>query len=138
MSSASAPGGVGAYLLDSSVLIRSLRGDSSIRARLAGATALYIPSVALGELYFGAFGSPTRTADALQDIDSLAASMTILAVDATTAQIYGRIGNELKAKGQAIPANDLWIAAICIQYGLTLAARDAHFDWIDGLSIEQW
>lgn len=56
--------------------------------------------------------------------------MTILAVDATTAQIYGRIRNELKMKGLAMPANDLWIAAIGIQYGLTLAAHDTHFDWI--------
>ena len=37
-----------------------------------------------------------------------------------------------------MPANDLWIAATGIQYGLTLAAHDAHFDWIDGLSVEQW
>jgi tRNA(fMet)-specific endonuclease VapC len=37
-----------------------------------------------------------------------------------------------------MPANDIWIAAISIQYGLTLAARDIHFDWIDGLNVEQW
>jgi hypothetical protein len=96
LSSASASGGVGVFLLDSSVLIRSLRGDSIIRARLTGTTVLYLPSGALGELYFGAYGSPTRTADAIQDVNWLAAGMTIVAVDATTAQIYGQIGNELK------------------------------------------
>ena len=135
MSSSSASG---VYLLDSSILIRSLRGDGAIRARLAGTTTLYIPSIALGELYFGAYGSPTRASAAIKDVDALATGMTILATDATTAQIYGRIGNELKAKGLVLPANDLWIAAIGIQYGLTLAAHDAHFDWIDGLAVEQW
>jgi len=29
-----------------------------------------------------------------------------------------------------MPDNDLWIAATAIQYGVTLAARDAHFTWI--------
>ena len=28
--------------------------------------------------------------------------------------------------------------AAAIQYGLTLAARDHHFTWIAGLSLEQW
>ncbi len=130
--------GGGVYLLDASVLILSLRGDTTIRARIAGTTTLYIPSIALGELYFGALGSPTRATAALADVDTLAASMTILGVDATTARLYGRIKNDLKSKGLAIPDNDLWIAAIAIQYGVMLAARDTHFDWIDGLSVEQW
>lgn len=103
MSSAVSGAGSGMYLLDSSVLIRSLRGASAIRARLAGTTALYIPSVALGELYVGAFGSPTRTEDALRDIDALAAGMTILAVDVTTAQIYGASGMTSKQRGWLCP-----------------------------------
>jgi tRNA(fMet)-specific endonuclease VapC len=37
-----------------------------------------------------------------------------------------------------MPDNDLWIAATAIQYDITLAARDGHFDWIDGLKVEQW
>jgi tRNA(fMet)-specific endonuclease VapC len=64
--------------------------------------------------------------------------MTILGVDAITADIYGRIKHELRTKSYTMPDHDLWIAVAAIQYGLTLAARDIHFDWIDGLSIEQW
>jgi tRNA(fMet)-specific endonuclease VapC len=37
-----------------------------------------------------------------------------------------------------MPDNDLWIAATAIQYNITLAAHDAHFDWITGLLVEQW
>ena len=58
--------------------------------------------------------------------------------DANTAKLYGRIKQGLHAKGQMIPDNDLWIAATALQYGLTLAARDEHFNWLTGLSIEQW
>ena len=137
-SAASATPDCGTYLLDASILILSLRGDTAIRMRHAGTTTLYIPSVALGELYFGAQGSPSRSAAALADVDTLAASMAILGVDATTARFYGRLKNDLKGKGLAIPDNDLWIAATAVQYGVTLAARDVHFDWVDGLNVEQW
>jgi len=132
-----APGGTGPYLLDSSVLIRSLRGDAAIRA-LIGAATVYVPSVALGEIYYGAYGSATRASADLHEVDALAATLAVLVADTTTAMVYGRIKREQRAKGQMLPGNDFWIAAIAIQYDLVLAARDAHFAWIGGLKYEQW
>lgn len=44
----------------------------------------------------------------------------------------------LREKGQPIPENDIWIAAIAEQHGLTLVTKDAHFDAIDHLKIEKW
>jgi tRNA(fMet)-specific endonuclease VapC len=128
----------GVYLLDSSVLILSLRGDSAVKARVANVTTGYISSIVLGELYFGAYGSPTRKDAALKDVAAVMATVMVLAPDAVTAEIYGRIKQELKGKGFQMPDNDLWIAATAIQYDIVLAARDGHFDWIDGLKIEQW
>ena len=141
MGGASLPGGSGGsgvYLLDSSVLILSLRGDSTVRARVASVATGYISSVALGELYFGAYGSPTRQAAALKDVTTVMTTITALALDAVTAEIYGRIKQALKSKGFQMPDNDIWIAATAIQYDITLAARDDHFNWIDGLKVEQW
>jgi tRNA(fMet)-specific endonuclease VapC len=126
------------YLLDSSVLIPSLRGDNAITARIASVPAGYVSSIVLGELYFGAYGSPTRHEAALQDITAIMQSLTILASDATTAQVYGRIKQTLKSKELFMPDNDLRKAATAILYGITLAARDTHFDWIDELHVEQW
>jgi tRNA(fMet)-specific endonuclease VapC len=138
MSSAPSLGGSGVYLLDTSILILSLRGDQPIRTRLAATTRLYISSVALGEIYFGAYHSPTRSAAALSDVVTLATTNTIIGTDALTADIYGRIKHELRQDGRSMPENDLWIAATAIQYGVTLAARDTHFDWINSLRVEQW
>ena len=137
MGGASSPPGQ-SYLLDSSVLIPSLRGESAIAARIASIPAGYVSSIVLGELYFGAYGSPTCQEAALQDITAVMQSLTILASDAITAQIYGRIKQSLKSKGLFMPDNDLWIAATAIQYDITLAARDSHFDWIEELRVEQW
>jgi tRNA(fMet)-specific endonuclease VapC len=130
--------GSGTYCLDTSVIILSLRGDSAVRARLAAATLLYTSSVTLGELYYGAYSSPTRPDEATIDIEQIVATITTLNIDRVTATIYGGIKRDLKRRGLSMPDNDLWIAATAIQYDVTLAARDAHFTWIPDVDCEQW
>lgn len=138
MTSAKPGVGSGLYLLDTSILVLSLRGDAVIRARIATLTKFYIASPALGELYDGAYGSPTRATAAVADIATLALTNIVLGTDAETAEIYGRTRSDLKRRGRIMPDNDLWIAATALQYDVTLAARDVHFNWITGLRIEQW
>jgi tRNA(fMet)-specific endonuclease VapC len=55
-----------------------------------------------------------------------------------TARQYGLIRADLAQKGRPIPDNDVWIAAIAIEYNLVLVTRDTHFENIDKLSIERW
>jgi len=71
-------------------------------------------------------------------IDDFAARSSILGCDLTTAQQYGESKNALRAKERPIPENDLWIAAVALRYGLTLATRDDHFGQIDGLTTIKW
>ena len=141
-SGASSAGGAitaGAYVLDTSVFIRSLRGDTAIASRIASAPQVYVSSTVLGELYYdGAYGSPTRPDAAVADVETIERAVAILLSDSMTARIYAQIKLDLKKRGLTIPDNDLWIAAIAIQYDVTLAAHDAHFDWIGGLRVEKW
>ncbi len=44
----------------------------------------------------------------------------------------------IEARGITIPDNDLWIAAIALEYKLIVATRDKHFDYIEGLKVERW
>ncbi len=125
------------YLLDSSVLVLSLKQDTATHQRLAGAEALYVSTVALGELYYGAEHS-IHVKRSLAEVDKLAQILTALNADSATARIYGHLKHEQRTNGLMLPDNDLWIAATAIQYGLTLAARDHHFTWIAGLTYEQW
>jgi len=125
------------YLLDSSVLVLSLKQDRMIRHRLAEAAPLYVSTVALGELYYGAAHS-VHVVRSLAEVDGLAQTMIALIADSTTARIYGHMKHEQSTKGLMLPDNDLWIAATAMQYGLTLVARDQHFTWIAGLTLEQW
>jgi len=42
----------------------------------------------------------------------------------------------LRKKGRPIPENDVWIAAVARQHGLTLLTRDVHFREIEGLAVD--
>ena len=71
-------------------------------------------------------------------IEEFAARSAVLACDTETARQYGEVKEGLRQKGRPIPENDVWIAAIALQYDLTLVARDAHFEQIDGLELDTW
>ena len=77
----------------------------------------------------------TRT---FKRIDEFAASCAVLGCDIDTSRHYGQIKHSLRLKGRPIPENDIWIAAVAQQHGLTVVSRDAHFEEVDNLSLERW
>ncbi len=125
------------YLLDSSILVLFLQKVQIIRQRVDQTERLYVCVIALGELYYGAEHS-SKVQEGLNAVNALTNTMTVLPVDITTAKIYGTLKHMQRSKGQMLPDNDLWIAATAMRHKFTLAARDQHFTWIDGLTLEQW
>ena len=93
--------------------------------------------VVLGELYYGAHKSG-QTAENIRRVQEFAAASIVLMCDDVTALVYGRVKNELRRRGTPIPENDIWIAALALQHGLTLATRDQHFGAVGGLPTETW
>jgi tRNA(fMet)-specific endonuclease VapC len=127
----------GKYLLDTNVIIALLADDASVKEHLGQADEIFISSIAIGELCFGAHKS-ARVADNLARIDAFAADNVVLGCDTETARAYGTIKHGLKIKGCPIPENDIWIAAIALQHDLTLISRDGHFTGIESLNVEAW
>jgi tRNA(fMet)-specific endonuclease VapC len=126
----------GRYLLDTNIVIAVLNQEQTLTDKLEG-ESVYVPSVVLGELYFGACKS-SRVAENLARIEAFVADYPLLTCDKETAQHYGQTKAQLWAKGRPLPENDIWIAAIAQQHGLTLITRDEHFLQIDGLAQEAW
>ena len=126
-----------AYLLDTNAAIALLNGDAKMLIFLEDKNELYLSSVVLGELVFGAHKSQ-RVQDNLNRIDRIAALYPILECDADTAYEYGRIAYAQRMKGRAIPYHDIWIAALARQHNLILLTQDAHFNEVDGISREGW
>jgi len=127
----------GRYLLDTNIIIDLLAGVEAVRTRLADADEAFAPSIAIGELYYGAEKS-TRPEENVGRIEQFASITTVLGCDTQTAREYGQIKNLLRARGRPIPENDLWIAAIARQHALTLVTRDKHFGDIDDLPTVAW
>lgn len=59
-------------------------------------------------------------------------------MDENIAARYASLRLELKKIGRPIPEHDIWIAAICLEYNVTLLSRDGHFDYIPDLKLINW
>lgn len=127
----------GRYLLDTNVIIALFADEEAVKAKLAAAEEVLLPSIAIGELCYGArkSGKPQEN---LARIDELVAVSVVLQCDAETARRYGDTKNELRLKGRPLPENDIWIAALALQHSLILATRDTHFQSVHGLNIAAW
>ena len=127
----------GRVLLDTNIVIAILAKEPTAHQHLSAAAEVFASSIVLGEIHYGARKS-SRVESNLQTVHEFAAANRILPCDSETAEQYGQIKNQLRAKGRPLPENDIWIAATAKQYGLTLVSRDGHFDHIDGLTVESW
>lgn len=127
----------GKFLLDTNIIIALFSKDPGVNKRISEAPEVFIPSIAIGELYFGACKS-SRAKENQSLIDEFALNNTVLPCNADTGRLYGEIKNNLKEKGRPIPENDIWIAAIAKQFSLTLVTRDPYFESVENLIIEIW
>ena len=127
----------GRILLDTNIVIALFAKEAVVEQRLAEAEEVFVSSIVLGELYYGAQKSARVETNSAR-VNTFAAGSAVLVCDTAAAQYYGAIKNQLRAKGNPIPENDIWIAATAMQHQLTLVTRDEHFRAVDGLIVEQW
>ena len=117
-------------ILDTNALSAWAQGDAGVEAPLRSAERLVIPSVVLGEYYFGIRQSRHRLR--YQKWLSRFLPLTEIAtVTSATADAYADIRLELKQRGSPIPPNDVWIAALARQHALPVLSNDSHFDAVD-------
>ena len=126
-----------AVLVDTNIVSAHFKGDPAVTPRLQASDTIYLPTIVLGELHFGAHHSP-NSARNLERIGRFVAAVVPLSVDAATAVLYGHLKAELAASGQIIPDNDLWIAALAKQHDVTLVSRDRHFSHVAGVKWIIW
>ena len=119
-------------ILDTNALSAWAEGLAPVEAPLRAAKRLVVPSIVLGEYYFGIRQSRHRPRYEawLRRHLPLADLATITS---GTAGIYAGIRLKLKQAGTPIPSNDTWIAALCRQHALPVLSDDAHFDAVEGV-----
>jgi tRNA(fMet)-specific endonuclease VapC len=128
-------------LLDTNAVITLFRDDPSAKDKLKDADEVFLPSIVLGELLYGALRSG-RKEENVARCRRFAAANTVLSCDAATAEEYALIENGLRVRGTPIPDNDVWISALALQHGLAVLTRDGHFGSVaalgSGLTAEAW
>lgn len=111
------------------------RGDDSVIATLESADEVWLPFVVLGELRAGfAVGSQGPRNEAVLRRFLLKSEVGVLYADDQTTYHYATVYRQLRKQGTPIPTNDMWIAALVLQYSLVLCARDNHFDALPQLT----
>jgi len=124
-------------ILDTNALSAAADDDPAIIPLLAGADQIAIPVIALGEYRYGIAQSRHRASYA-EWLKGLLHDCLVLDANEPTTHYYAEITLELKKKGEPIPSNDIWIAALCRQHSLPLLSRDRHFDLVAGIKRIGW
>ena len=124
------------YFLDSNIIIDLFHGNKEIGTFITQKKAIAVPVVVLGELLFGTENSLNPNKH-LNQVNDFLLDFNIINIDQDTAKKYSEIKAKLKKAGKPIPDNDIWIAALSLQYDFTLVTNDAHFKNINLLKIKQ-
>lgn len=122
--------------LDTNEAIAVLNDVDDTGRWIAGFAVVYVPVPVVGELRYGALNSKRPQANQ-EHVNALVARCTVLEVNLATTAVYAGVRLQLKQAGRPIPENDVWIAALCLQHGLSLATSDEHFCNVKGLKIVQ-
>ena len=119
-------------ILDTNAVSAWAEGIASVEHSLRAASRLVVPTVVLGEFYFGIRQSRYRAR--YEDWLRRYLPLTDIAmVTRVTADVYAEIWLELKRSGTPIPVNDAWIAALARQHDLPVLSNDSHFDAVKGV-----
>lgn len=124
-------------IIDTNALSAVAEDHPDIVALLARSDQMAMPVIVLAEYRFGIAQSRHR-AEYESWLAELLRDCIVLDVNEVTAIRYAEIALELKRTGKPIPANDLWIAALCRQHSLPLLSRDRHFDFVPGMQRIGW
>lgn len=126
-------------LLDTDTCIGLLKGDDAVVASWrACEEQCALPSMVVGELYYGAFKSTVREKE-LARIDRFADIFPEIKPSKRSMRRFGEIKATLEQKGSRLADADIIIASTAIEEGLVLVTGNVrHYNRIEGLSIENW
>jgi tRNA(fMet)-specific endonuclease VapC len=124
-------------LLDTNALSDWAKSNDNLLRILPSSGQLTLPVVVIGEYMAGVYRSARR--EALEAwMRGTMRQVRIVSPDVSIAERYAVIAARLEDRGQPIPQNDIWIAALALEHRLPVLSRDAHFDRVDGLTRISW
>jgi len=130
------------YLLDTNICIYFANGrHSQVTHRIESIPfdQISVSVITYGELLYGAAKSDRPGVNQIVIEKLMANYLPPRPLPLAAAAEYGQAKAHLRAKGQIISDNDLWIAAHALSEGLTLVTNNIReFKRVKGLKIENW
>jgi tRNA(fMet)-specific endonuclease VapC len=113
-------------------------GESGAVAMFRRTTKIYLPLVVAAELRAG-FAVGRRGNENARVFEQFLhrPRVDLLLPSLETTRHYATLFQQLRSAGTPIPTNDLWIAALVLQFDIPLYSRDSHFDLIPQLPRER-
>lgn len=124
-------------ILDTNALSAFFDGETEIVELISGADAIHLPVIVIGEYRFGLRASRLRS-QREPKLDAFTKVCTVLPVLESTTSAYAAIRHDLRRTGKPIPENDVWIAALALEYGLPILTEDRHFDAVKKVRHLTW
>ncbi|MEK7446545.1 MAG: type II toxin-antitoxin system VapC family toxin [candidate division NC10 bacterium] len=126
-----------AYLVDTDWVIDHFHGIAAVTRKLEELrpAGLALSVISLAELYEGVHYArdPARSRAVLT---RFLEAVSVLPIDETACDIFGRERGRLRRDGRTIGDFDLLIAATCLRHGLTLCSNNRrHFEVVTGLQV---
>ena len=120
------------------ILDTDLRGRLDMRSHVTQATSLFITTITVSELVYGAYKSD-RPSHHLLQINHFFNKVTILPFETDAAYLCGEIKDKLRRAGTPLAEPDLQIASVALSHTLPLATHNQkHFQRIPGLTLVDW
>lgn len=124
-------------ILDTNALSAIADGEADAMSQVSKPRELAIPVIVLGEYWFG-IAQSRKKIEYERWLRKFLSVCNALPVDEETAIRYADVRLALKQVGTPIPANDAWIAALCLQYDEPILSQDSHFDFVPGVRRVNW
>ena len=116
-------------LIDTNRYTDLIRGEPETLRLASEADQLFLAFISLADLHAG-FRIGSKRADNEKRLKQFLTrpGVGVLYPDEQTVNIYADMKAQLRRQGTPIPDHDIWIAALALQYQLTLCTHDRHFD----------
>jgi tRNA(fMet)-specific endonuclease VapC len=115
--------------IETNTFSRLLHGDSVVKRLISTTELVAMPIITVAELRAGFLhGQKVTKYGPILDEFLSDVRTTVLQITDDTVPIYAELYAYSRSLGKQMSNNDLWIAALCVQYGYPLLTFDKDFD----------
>ena len=122
--------------LDTSAYSGFNRGDKRLKEFFRSDNEIFVPLIVVGELRAGfSLGTKSKENEVLLQKFLDSSNVNTITITDKTTRLFAAIFQRLKLAGTPINTNDIWIAALTLEYDCMLVTLDSDFNRVPDLLV---